>query len=113
MTFTAWLAFFVTETALSLVPGPAVLYVVAQALLFFVALLPQFIDPSGNVALQIAILGAISVVAEFAVLLLYGAVAGRASHWARRPRFTTWLNRAAGSLLIAAGVSMAAIRRVA
>jgi homoserine/homoserine lactone efflux protein len=48
-----------------------------KALLFFVALLPQFIDPSGNVPLQVGILAVSSIVVEFLVLAGYGLAAGR------------------------------------
>jgi homoserine/homoserine lactone efflux protein len=82
-----------------------------KALIFFTALLPQFIDPRGRVVTQVAILAVTSVVIEFFVLLAYGALAGRLTSLARRPRFTTLANRIAGSMLIAAGVGMARLRR--
>ena len=77
-----------------------------KALIFFVALLPQFINPAGNVALQIAILGITSVVAEFVVLCGYGFAAGRMSEWARRPSVARATDRAAGTLLVGAGVGL-------
>ena len=40
-------------------------------LAFFVAILPQFIDPAGPVALQMAVLGGVSVLLELPVLLIY------------------------------------------
>lgn len=82
-----------------------------KALVFFTALLPQFIDPSGDVALQVAVLAVTSVVVEFFVLAAYGALAGRATSLASRPRFAVATNRIAGSLLMAAGVGTAAVRR--
>ncbi len=82
-----------------------------KALVFFVALLPQFIDPRGPVLAQVAILGVTSVVIEFFVLLAYGALAGRLTAVAARPRFQTLANRVAGSMLITAGVSVALQRR--
>jgi len=82
-----------------------------KALVFFTALLPQFIDPAGSVALQVAILGITSVVVEFTVLLGYGTLAGRAARLAETPRVAAWLERAAGLMLIAAGLRMAALRR--
>lgn len=82
-----------------------------KALVFFTALLPQFIDPTGPIAVQVAILGVTSVVIEFFVLLGYGALAGRMTSLAARPPFTALANRVAGSMLITAGVGMAAMRR--
>ena len=82
-----------------------------KALVFFTALLPQFIDPRASVITQVTILGATSVVIEFFVLLAYGGLAGRFTAIASRPRFRTLANRIAGSLLIAAGVATARLHR--
>jgi homoserine/homoserine lactone efflux protein len=77
-----------------------------KALLFFAALLPQFIAPNEPVARQLLTLCLTSMVVEFAVLLAYGALAGRASRVLQRPRFATATNRAAGGLLVGAGVGL-------
>ena len=82
-----------------------------KALIFFAALLPQFIDPHDAVARQVAILGVTSITIEFFVLLAYGAAAGRLTHLATRPRFARATNSAAGAMLIAAGARVAAMRR--
>ena len=82
-----------------------------KALVFFTALLPPFIDPRGSVMVQVAILGVTSVVLEFFVLLAYGALAGRLTSLATRPRFQTIANRVAGGMLVTAGVSVAIQRR--
>jgi len=82
-----------------------------KALVFFVALLPQFIDPHRAVLAQVAILGVTSVVIEFGVLLAYGALAGRLTSVAARPRFQRLANRVAGTMLVTAGVGMARLER--
>jgi len=82
-----------------------------KALLFFAALLPQFIDPAGAVAWQVAILGVTSVAIEFVVLACYGGLAGRARLLAGRPRFARLVDRLSGLLLMAAGLGMALWRR--
>jgi homoserine/homoserine lactone efflux protein len=51
-----------------------------KALLFFLALLPQFIDPSIPVVPQMLILAATSMVPEFCILTGYGWLAHRAVH---------------------------------
>ena len=82
-----------------------------KALVFFTALLPQFIDPARSMAWQVLILGVTSVVIEFFVLLAYGAAAGRATAVASRPKFQTIANRLAGAMLVVAGLGVARMRR--
>ena len=82
-----------------------------KALLFFTAILPQFIDTRHNIAFQILVLGISSIVVEFAILFTYGQLAGRVLATARSPRFEKVTNRIAGSLLIGAGVGLARLRR--
>jgi len=79
-----------------------------KALVFFVALLPQFIDTARPVAPQVAILAATSVLIEFVVLAGYGYLAARASALAHRPRFVKRTNLASGIMLIVAGAGVAA-----
>jgi homoserine/homoserine lactone efflux protein len=82
-----------------------------KAIVFFAALLPQFIDPKGDLMLQVAVFGITSVVIESVVLLCYGLAAGRAMAAARQPRYARWTNRVSGMLLIGAGSGLAALRR--
>lgn len=78
-----------------------------KALMFFAALLPQFINPKSAIGPQVAILGVTSVVIEFLVLAAYGRLAARAAVVARQPRFVTLTNRISGGMLIAAGAGIA------
>jgi len=79
-----------------------------KALVFFVALLPQFVDPDGPVEPQILILGVTSLLAEFPVLAAYAILAGRASQIARTRRFARVLDIAAAVLLVAAALGVVA-----
>ena len=78
-----------------------------KALVFFVALLPQFVVPEEPIAPQILILGVTSLAAEFPVLVGYSVLAGRASHLAREPRFARTIDVLAGALLIVAAMGIA------
>ena len=82
-----------------------------KALLFFTALVPQFINPHAAIVPQVAILALTSVVIEFLVQMFYAVLAGRASHLATQPRFARLTERVSGTLLIGAGLGMAALRR--
>jgi homoserine/homoserine lactone efflux protein len=80
-----------------------------KSLIFFVALLPQFISPTLSVPRQILILGITSILIEFAVLSGYAAIASRARNVAGT-RFSQSLERMGGAMLIAAGARLAWIR---
>jgi threonine/homoserine/homoserine lactone efflux protein len=82
-----------------------------KALLFFTAILPQFIDPDYSVVLQVLLLGASSIVVEFFILLTYGQLAGRTISLVRNPRFEKISYRLAGGLLIGAGLGLGQLRR--
>lgn len=80
-----------------------------KALIFFMALLPQFIDPAGSVPTQVVMLGASSVVIELTALVVYALGAVRLGTLAGE-RLAGFLERVGGGLLVAAGAQLAAIR---
>jgi homoserine/homoserine lactone efflux protein len=75
-----------------------------KALLFFLALLPQFIDPQKPIVPQMLILAATSMVPEFCILAGYGWLAHRAAHASARFGVTgnmnRWLARVEGAGLL-------------
>jgi threonine/homoserine/homoserine lactone efflux protein len=79
-----------------------------KVILFFLAFLPQFVDPSrGGVAWQTAELG---VVFTAQAAVLFGALGWSAGHvgaWLQRsPRAGVWLDRLAGATFLALGVRL-------
>jgi homoserine/homoserine lactone efflux protein len=64
-----------------------------KALLFFLALLPQFIDLQSAVVPQMLILTATSMIPEFIILMSYGWLAHRAAHASARFGVSGRMNR--------------------
>jgi homoserine/homoserine lactone efflux protein len=77
-------------------------------LVYFTAILPQFIDVAHPVAPQVALLACSSFVIEFSVLSAYSGLTGRAGE-AAAPRLRVHLERIAGGLLIGAAAGLARI----
>lgn len=78
-----------------------------QAILYFVALLPQFMDVHAAPLPQLLVLGFISIFIEFPILLGYGWLAEKGGSVLRRGRFAQWIDRVGGVFLIGAGVKLA------
>jgi homoserine/homoserine lactone efflux protein len=79
------------------------------AFAYFVALLPQFIDPSGRVGWQVFVLGASGTVIELGALGVYVLAAARTRVLAGVQR-AGLLVRVGGALLLAAGLRLALVR---
>lgn len=77
--------------------------------LFFLAFLPQFVDPrGGDVALKLVVLGTVFNVCGTAVNLGVGVLAGHAgAFFARRARWWRWQNRIVAGLLAALAARLA------
>jgi threonine/homoserine/homoserine lactone efflux protein len=75
-----------------------------KSIIFFVAFLPQFLDASGSVPLQLAIFEATFLVLAITNASLYALLAGMARSQIRKPGVQRIVNRTGGSLMIGAGV---------
>lgn len=73
-----------------------------KTLIFFVAILPQFVDPKLPIGAQMLWLAAGSVIPEFFILLGYGYLASRMAGIASDPSYARWTDRVAGVLVLAA-----------
>ena len=77
-----------------------------KTLIFFGAFIPQFLDPTGNHALQIAIMGGTALVCAAMSDSAYAVAAGRAGRMLTAGRIRL-LSRLSGSFLIGGGVWLA------
>jgi threonine/homoserine/homoserine lactone efflux protein len=76
---------------------------------FFLAFVPQFVDPAmGNVAIQFAVLGTISVALNTLVdVVVAYAASGIRSGAAARPNLVRRLREGSGAVMIALGLGLA------
>jgi threonine/homoserine/homoserine lactone efflux protein len=81
-----------------------------KGLTFFIAFLPQFIDPLSPFLPQVVLFGATFLVLAFANAVGYALVASRARAIVRNPRAMGIVNKTGGSLLIGAGIATVALR---
>jgi homoserine/homoserine lactone efflux protein len=75
-----------------------------KAILYYAALLPQFIVQTGDEQLQMIILAGTNVILAAAVLCIYTLIADRARRWFDTRKFWKTQNRLAGVLMIGAGI---------
>ena len=81
-----------------------------KGITFFVAFLPQFLNPHADFFTQMAVLEATFLTLAFANALGYALVASRARGFIKSPRAIRVVNRIGGSCLIGAGVAAVSIR---
>ncbi len=84
-----------------------------KSLIFFIAFLPQFLDPARPFAPQMAIFEATFVTLAFANAFGYALLGARARRLAASPRAIRFVNRAGGTALIGAGAAAALTARAA
>ncbi|MBN2397698.1 MAG: LysE family translocator [Deltaproteobacteria bacterium] len=82
-----------------------------KGIAFFVAFLPQFVNPRASVPPQLIILGATFLVLAGINASVYAVFAGRMRDALNNPAVRRWFDRAGGTVLIGAGVLTAAMRR--
>jgi threonine/homoserine/homoserine lactone efflux protein len=78
-----------------------------KSITFFVAFLPQFINPELSFMTQMLVFEITFLVLAFANALGYALIASRARRIAGNPTAISWFNRAGGTLLIGAGLATA------
>ena len=81
-----------------------------KSITFFVAFLPQFLDPHTDFLTQMLIFEATFLVIAFANAFGYAFVAARARNLVRNARAISVFNKTGGALLIGVGVATAAVK---
>ena len=79
--------------------------------MFFVAFLPQFLEPERPLLPQMLLLGGTFLVLALTSLVFYALVAAEIRRFARSPRVATWVNRLGAVTLVAAAVFTATLPR--
>lgn len=82
-----------------------------KAIVFMVALVPQFIDPQLPQWPQFLIIATTMVGTDMLVMSCYALLAGRCRRWLRSPRMMKAQNRVFGGMFVAAGSLLAASSR--
>jgi len=82
-----------------------------KALLYFSALLPQFVDINAPVVPQLIILCLITMILDLVCYSLYGYLGFKSRGKFIKPIIIKLINRSAGAMLIFAGLKMATVER--
>jgi threonine/homoserine/homoserine lactone efflux protein len=82
-----------------------------KSIVFFVAFLPQFLDPAGSIALQLVAFEITFLVLATLNAAAYALMASMARSTIRKPAVQKAVNRTGGTLMIGAGVLAAGWRR--
>jgi homoserine/homoserine lactone efflux protein len=94
-----------------LVRGFLVNAVNPKALVFFLAVLPQFVVPSAPLLPQYLAIGATMVAVDLVVMGLYTGLSVRLLNWLHTPRQQTVVNRVFSGLFAGAAVVLSLVRR--
>jgi len=84
-----------------------------KGIAFFVAFLPQFINPARPVLPQLTMLGGTFLFLAVINAAMYAVFAGQLSEHIRKERVRRWFNRCGGGALIGAGILTAGLHRAA
>lgn len=82
-----------------------------KALLYFIALLPQFIDPAKPLGLQLLVFGLSCLALDGFAYSIYAWLGSKAQRFSANASFVRNSNRISGSLLLVVGTLMATLKR--
>jgi len=81
-----------------------------KALLYFSALLPQFIDPGRPILLQVVLMGTSCLIADLIVYSLFSHLGARIAKQKLKAWVSGLINKAAGATLLFTGVKIASLQ---
>ncbi len=84
-----------------------------KSIAFFIAFLPQFVDPLKPAFSQLTLLGATFLLLATINAALYAIFAGQLGEQMKKEKVRRWFNRAGGGALMGAGIFTAAMQRSA
>ena len=84
-----------------------------KGIIFFAAILPQFIDVARPQMPQYAVLAGTTFAVDLVAMWGYTALAAKVLRVMRDPGHLRWVNRGLGGAFVAAGVALAGFRRAA
>ncbi|MBO3277489.1 LysE family transporter [Pseudomonas schmalbachii] len=82
-----------------------------KAVVFMLAVLPQFVDPHQPLAMQYLIMGATMITVDLIVMAGYTGLAARVLRLLRSPRQQRVMNRTFAALFVGAAALLATVRR--
>lgn len=82
-----------------------------KGLIYFGALLPQFIQPQQPIAAQFALLAMIFLAIDLVWMLVYAKGGKMLMYWLQAPSHQRWFNRLCGAALLCAGIALAFSQR--
>lgn len=84
-----------------------------KGIIFFAAILPQFIDTRRPQMEQYAVFAATTFAVDLVMMLGYTALASRVLRVMGAPRHLRWVNRGLAGAFVATGIALASFRRAA
>lgn len=84
-----------------------------KGLMFFLAVMPQFVVPTAPLMPQYATIGVTMIAVDLVVMGLYTGLASRLLGWLNSPRQQTVANRTFSGLFAATAVALSLLRRAA
>jgi len=78
-----------------------------KTIIWFITLLPQFIDATQHVLTQTLVIGVIGTVIDMAIQLMYTQIGGAMSRFLAKPNIRKWFERGVGIVFIALALLVA------